>query len=863
MPTAAVVVLRTIVLVVLALHRHAAGSGCPSGYAPLRLFYNLTILNGTDPLQCFTIGQVIDPVNCLGAGCTPQTCTSAEIIDKVLFEQRAMPALLAAQDVLQSNLCVRQSPGTPYDHVTTITSHSTFLNLSLVAVQQTTEFEGLYGRGTKSTINLVPNTVTATLALPDEECFHQFYSFVLHFSIHVLGFDVSQLNSWRLPSNPSQLYSSDANYPYGPVKPMDATSTSIMLPSDSSNTRFNASLVDGTHRVKLVSPNVVAAAQTHFGCSMIDGVLLEELGAAEMHWERRLMNYEIMTTEFNMAPSSRLSSLTLAALKDTGWYDLNAQGSGGGDYAWGRNWGCDFFQQECSEPTWRYWFCNATFGIAYDRSYASPCGNEALPAVYREAAYEHFVDTARGGWDPYADFCPYASNLSVVERCTAPRTSNAVSRLYSNITGPRTAVVYTTILNQSLEFADRDPFSVVPRCMEFLCLNTSAVMFRAGDAYYDCRPYPQLTELTFPVAQPTTAKTAPFSPTTAMPAYDFYGQIQCPDPGTVCVAGSPLYGDGGLFTSSTYPALELVEPMNASVAGGVTLTVKWSVSSSYMAAISCHGLLIGGQPTNISSYQDSGSSTIDKGRVVNGFSVRTIAVVASGSYGGVQDDGSGRVDVGLLCSIPNVMECGPQYDGMCLAAVWRQSFDLLSLPPPPAELGFLNSVTGQAVIALIGIFGLFLLLVLASWAAGKFSDQQIHSDGAEEENHLNEKLLENSSDNDVELGDMSGGAAQVPHQQLAVNHAVVTVQIVAPNANRPAEVTATTSQLPASPQGPPRPPSPPPEEASDDDVPPPSPPSGGSPAPLAKKKSVPVLKKRKEALPPPPPPPEDDEEIAL
>lgn len=837
-------------------------AGCTEGYEPFRLVYNLTVLDdGADALQCNSEGQVVMPVGCVDVRCfTNYTCTANDVIDKPRFRTCAVPAINDVRDYFNTRLCILRKSGTDEDHTCSITSHSSFLNLSLVAVQQATEFGGNDERGSKSTINFIPHIVNGVLKLPNDECYRTMYRYVMHFTTHVLGFDVTQLSSWRLPFDPSRKYATNkTHYPYGPVFPINDASVAVMVPNGSS--LMNTTLIDGTHRVKLITPNVVAAARAHFGCDSIDGVFLEELGAAELHWERRIMNYELMSSEFNMAPSSPMSSISLAALVDTGWYRLST-GTTAEPYAWGRNWGCDFFKEECSAQTWRFWFCNASYGIAYDRSYVSVCGTTTLLPEYQVDVYQHFADDpTQGGWDPYADFCPYAGNLTVHSRCTTPRVSNEVSAAYSNITGRRTAAVYTTILNQSQVYPNRDPFAAVPRCMELLCLNASSMMFRAGDAFYPCSPYPQMSELTLPVVQGTTAHNAPFS-SSAIPAFDFYGQIQCPDALVSCAPGSLLYGGGGFFTSSSYPALVSVEPLNASVAGGVTLTVKWSRGADYSGPMSCNGLLIGGQPTNFSTYESTGSSFIVGGRTFHTFTINTSAVLTAGALGGANEDGSGTVDVGLLCSIPDVMECGPQYLGMCLVTVWPQGFEYLSLPPPPAELGFLGSVTGQAIVALMGIIALFFLLVFASLIAGKFKRAEgSEADAPKLDEHL---MNHDDEDGDVELGMVSSANATPPSEAVP--------------SSPPVEAVQTASQpVPRERPPPPPPPPPPEEEESEDDAPPPPPPPppprDGAPSrpPLRQGRRSSTNKSgQKELAPPPPPedddpppPPPEDEEITL
>jgi hypothetical protein len=831
----------------------AASPDCPAGYDPLRFVFNLTLIRPDAANQCTSVGQVIEPTTSCTAECTPHTCVADDIINASRFGECATGAFTDAATFLGQRLCIVRSDGVDYDHVCSVTAEPIFRKLTLIAVQSTTLFGGLYGRGTVSNINFVARVITGALASSNDECYRIMYRYALHFGVHVLGFDRTQLSNWKYPGgNRSAEYEAynESLYPYGPVAPWNDTSSSIMLPP-STRDLYNSSLVNGTNRVQLITPNVLAAARAHFGCPTLAGVQLEELGAAELHWERRIVNFELMSAEFGMEPDSPLSNLTLAALVDTGWYALSTNSNYGPEpYAWGKGWGCDFLLNKCGTDTWKYFFCNASFGLAYDRSYIAPCATAILEPKYQNPAYQHFPNLTEGGWDPYSDFCPYAGNLTVFERCTRARVDNSVGVGFSNITGSNTMAVYSTILNQSQFLPNRNIFVVEPKCMQFLCLNTSHMMFRAGDAFYDCQgEYPALSELTFQPVFTTSESNRAFS-ISAIPAYDYYGQIQCPNISDACAGGPTLVNlDGAAF-----PRLVSIEPMNASIAGNVSLTVTWSVGILANAAVTCKGILIGGQQTNASTYEQGGSLVV-LSQYLQSFTIRTVPTLSGGQYGGVNDDGSGTVDVSLLCKVQGVIECGPQYDGYCSVFTWRRAFEYLPLPPEEPSLGFLGTVVGQAVIAMVGIIGLFILLVIASVIAGKFSDEIQPVDAALDAPKLDEALMKDTDDvDDVELGEITTAPTSEP--PLAVNAAFSPPspppqrQVAPPPPPPPPPLPART----------PSPPAPPVFELSDDDEPPPPPPPprpGGAPPPPP---PAPRAKAKTNKEPPPPPPPGDDDD---
>ncbi|VFV17678.1 Hypothetical predicted protein [Lynx pardinus] len=70
------------------------------------------------------------------------------------------------------------------------------------------------------------------------------------------------------------------------------------------------------------------------------GVPLEEEGALSSHWEARLLQGSVMTATFNGARRTRLDPVTLAAFKDSGWYQVNH--SAAEELLWGRGSGLEF-----------------------------------------------------------------------------------------------------------------------------------------------------------------------------------------------------------------------------------------------------------------------------------------------------------------------------------------------------------------------------------------------------------------------------------------------------------------------------------------------------------------------------------------
>ncbi|CAK9304546.1 unnamed protein product [Gordionus sp. m RMFG-2023] len=96
----------------------------------------------------------------------------------------------------------------------------------------------------------------------------------------------------------------------------------------------------------MITPNVLREARSHFNCSTLKGVELENqgnYGTAMTHWEKRILENEAMTGTHTQ--DTVFSRITLALMEDTGWYLVNY--SMAEDLAWGKNLGCDFIEKSC------------------------------------------------------------------------------------------------------------------------------------------------------------------------------------------------------------------------------------------------------------------------------------------------------------------------------------------------------------------------------------------------------------------------------------------------------------------------------------------------------------------------------------
>ncbi|CAL8096177.1 unnamed protein product [Calicophoron daubneyi] len=98
----------------------------------------------------------------------------------------------------------------------------------------------------------------------------------------------------------------------------------------------------------LKTPNLVAVARRHFGCTEIEGVYLEDHYSPHpwpAHFEKWLTNDELMTADPGF--EGVVSELTLAFFKDTGWYDVKMDKAQ--PLSYGKGLGCDFVLKSCYE----------------------------------------------------------------------------------------------------------------------------------------------------------------------------------------------------------------------------------------------------------------------------------------------------------------------------------------------------------------------------------------------------------------------------------------------------------------------------------------------------------------------------------
>ena len=125
------------------------------------------------------------------------------------------------------------------------------------------------------------------------------------------------------------------------------TVKNIQLPSD--RVLKSVSRKPGDIYYEVVTPTVLQVVRNQFDCQSLTGAALENQpsnskNCIEAHWEERYFATEIMSAVNNGIPQS-ITPLTLALLKDTGWYWPNFDAAIVSPFGLGA--GCSFVTEDC------------------------------------------------------------------------------------------------------------------------------------------------------------------------------------------------------------------------------------------------------------------------------------------------------------------------------------------------------------------------------------------------------------------------------------------------------------------------------------------------------------------------------------
>lgn len=279
------------------------------------------------------------------------------------------------------------------------------------------------------------------------------FSTIVHEFYHIFGFNNFLFDYWKKPDGSSY--------------PIDEIVETIEI--------------RGTKKMILKTPNVLEKAREFFACESLKGVELEEYGGEETagsHWDMRIMYNDFMMGKDISDPI--YSSISLALLKDTGWFDVDYTYVTPPTYAYKA--GCDFFEKTCltnQKSNFPKLFCDdsqAKYECDTFHLRKSYCYLAKYPYIPKD--FQYFSAGIIGG-DSYADYCPVFTGYPDGNCRSENKTSIKTLASTDEVIGPHSRCFKSTL-------SRGNPLRDYSACYEVInCTDTYAVV-QIGQKSVNC-----------------------------------------------------------------------------------------------------------------------------------------------------------------------------------------------------------------------------------------------------------------------------------------------------------------------------------------------------------------------------------------
>ena len=269
---------------------------------------------------------------------------------------------------------------------------------------------------------------------------------------------------------------------------------------------FGLSNVRGGIKSVIRTPNLLAQARQAFACQSLFGVELEEYlqTGFSSSWDSRIMFGDLMASSIQQ--DTILSTVTLALLQDSGWYQV--------DYSYsqmpifGRSSGCNYIDIKCvqnglsSDPN--LW-CTNVGEMACDSYANSKATCNIVTWTSIPSAFQYFTSSNLGGGDPYTDFCPYNKPFPS-GHCKGSQIGSIYDSRTSEVFSAKSKCFRSTLIKSPDTFQN-----VYAACYEILSCDSVSATVKIADNIISC----------------------PFAgATVSVPGYS--GVIYCPNSDVLC-----------------------------------------------------------------------------------------------------------------------------------------------------------------------------------------------------------------------------------------------------------------------------------------------------------------------------------------